>query len=66
LREPTFGSAPDELIRGAAGPAPKLCAETLVRGVPSTRYPIVIKLALPPAAAVLMLIERSVNNHSSE
>jgi len=30
-----------------------------------TRYPMVIKLALPPAAAVLTLIERSVTSHSS-
>jgi hypothetical protein len=31
-----------------------------------TCYPMVIKLALPPAAVVLTLIERSVTSHSSE
>ena len=29
------------------------------------RYPIVIRLALPPAAAVFVLIERSATSHSS-
>jgi hypothetical protein len=61
VREPTPGRPPMNSFScpGAAAFAPKLCVQ-------STRYPMVIKLALPPAAAVLMLIDRSVTSHSSE